>query len=497
MPAIIHAPYALRGGLAVDDLALCVDGEYIVDSGTLAELVARYPEAECVGGNDYVLAPGFTNAHDHGRALGTLALGLPDSFLETWLSQLARLPSIPPYLAALYSGLQLLLSGVTAVAHSHNPISWSELPVEIPQSLRGYQEAGIRVAMHPPIVDQNQLVYADRQRFLNLLPVELRGLLEITDGVNLSADDYFAILDDLYSAFHDKAQHRVHIQVSPAGGQWCGDDLIIRACEWARSRHTRVQMHLLESQYQRIYAHKTWGKSFIRHLADIGGLGDWLTLAHMVWVEDDDIELLAERGVGVAHNISSNLRLRSGMAPVAKMAAAGVKVGIGLDGQTLDDDQDFLREMRLAWTIGNRHGMAATDLSAEQVWQMGTSAAAGITFGAGAPLGLLEVGGLADLILLDVNAIRGKRAPANHPSPELLPEFLLRRSKREHLRHVMVGGEWVIRDGEHVNFDMGEVEREIWEGLNFETNRVSPGLPEYLREFYRAWDDGELPALPR
>ncbi|MDE2637851.1 MAG: amidohydrolase family protein [Chloroflexota bacterium] len=497
MPTIVHAPYALRRGLLVDDLALCVDGEYIVDAGKLAELVARHPDAVRVGGDDYILAPGFTNAHDHGRALGTLALGLPDSFLETWLSQLARLPSIPPYLAALYSGLQLLKSGVTAVAHSHNPNSWSELSVEIPESLRGYREAGIRVAMHPPIIDQHHLVYAERQRFLNMLPLESREALGAANGIDLSADEYFALLDDLYSAFHDSARHRAHIQVSPAGGQWCSDELIVRACEWARSHHTRVQMHMLETKYQRIYAYKTWGKSFIRHLEDIGALGDWLTLAHMVWVEDEDIELLADCGVGVVHNISSNLRLRSGMAPVAEMMAAGVKVGIGLDGQTLDDDQDFLREMRLAWTVGNRSGMAATDLNAEIVWRMGTSAAAEITFGAGAPLGELEVGGLADLILLDLDAIRGKWAPAEYPSPELLPAYLLRRSKQEHVRHVMVGGEWIICNGEHVNFDLSEVEREIWDGLNFETKRKSSSLSTVLREFYRAWDDGELPILQR
>ena len=126
MPTIIHGRYALRDGVAVEDLAICVDEEYIVDTGTLSELVARYPEADRVGGDNYILAPAFTNAHDHGRALGTLALGVPDSFLEVWLSYLGNLPSIPPYLAALYSGLQLLQSGVTAVAHSHNPNSWSE-----------------------------------------------------------------------------------------------------------------------------------------------------------------------------------------------------------------------------------------------------------------------------------------------------------------------------------------------------------------------------------
>ncbi|MCY3832718.1 MAG: amidohydrolase family protein [Chloroflexi bacterium] len=497
MPTIIHARYTLRDGVALEDLAICVDGETIVDAGALSELVARYPEAEKAGGDGYVLAPALTNAHDHGRGLGTLALGVQDSFLELWLSRLAILPSIPPYLTALYSGLQLLHSGVSAVAHSHNPNSWSELAAELPESLRGYAEAGIRVAMHPPIVDQNQLVYAERQRFFDMLPPALREAARDANGIDLSAAEYFAILEDLYNSAHDSERHRVHIQVSPAGGQWCSDGLIIRACEWARSRHTRVQMHLLETQYQRIFAHKTWGKSFLRHLEDIGALGDWLTLAHMVWVEDDDIELLAERGVGVAHNISSNLRLRSGIAPVAKMAAAGVKVGIGLDGHTLDDDQDFLREMRLAWTTGNLSGMASEDLSAETVWRMGADIAADITFGADAPLGRLAVGGLADLVLLDWDAVKGIGTPADYPSRELLPTFLLRRARREHLRHVMVGGAWVVRAGEHVNVDITDVEREIWERLQFEPGEQASRLDAYLRSFYRAWDNEELPWLRR
>ena len=497
MPTIIHARYTVRAGVPVDDLALCVDGETIVDAGSLTELVDRYPQADRAGGGDCILAPAFTNAHDHGRALGALALGVPDNFLELWLSQLARLPAIPPYLAALHTGLQLLASGVTAVAHSHNPISWSDLAAELPEAVRGYADAGIRVALHPPIVDQNQLVYAERERFLQLLPSELREEMGDGNDIDLSADDYFAILDDLYDSVHDSERHRIHIQVSPAGGQWCSDALIMRACEWARAHHTRVQMHMLETPYQRIYAHRTWGLSFIRHLEDIGALGDWLTLAHMIWVEDDDIELLADRGVGVAHNISSNLRLRSGIAPIARMVAAGVPVGIGLDGHSLDDDMDFPREMRLAWTIANQSGMAATDLSARMAWRMGTDIAAAITFGAGAPLGKLEVGNLADLILLDWEAIRGKWAPAEYPSRELLSAFLLRRAKREHVRHVMVGGAWVLRDDEHLRVNLNDVEREIWERLQFEADTAPSTLGAYLREFYRSWDNGELPILRR
>ena len=497
MPQIVSARYALLHGEAVPDHALCIDSGHVVAAGKLAELRSRYPKAELAGGEGFILSPAFTNAHDHGRALGTLALGAPDDFLEVWLARLGGLPAIPPYLAALYSGLQLLRSGVTGVAHSHNPGSWAGMPAEIPEAIRGYRDAGIRVAMHPPIIDQNMLVYAERERFLASLPSELRAQLAAADRINLSPDAYFDMLDDLHAAFHDSAKHRVHIQVSPAGGQWCSDALILRACDWARRRDSRVQMHLLETRYQRYYAHKTWRKSFVRRLDEIGALGEWLTLAHMVWIEDEDIDLLAERGIGVAHNISSNLRLRSGLAPVARMVAARVAIGIGLDGQTLDDDQDFLREMRLAWTLANRDGLTAADLSASQVWRMGAQIAADISFGAGAGLGRLDVGAPADLILLDWEGIRGKYAPDSFPPLELLPEFLLRRVKREHVRGVMVAGDWVLRDGSHVTFDIDEVEREIYARLDFAPGAAPPDLAPYLRAFYRGWDEDDLPPLRR
>ena len=237
--------------------------------------------------------------------------------------------------------------------------------------------------------------------------------------------------------------------------------------------------------------------SFVKRLDEIGALGPWLTLAHMVWVEEEDINLLAERGVGIAHNISSNLRLRSGLAPIAEMVAAGVPVGIGLDGQTLDDDQDFLREMRLAWTLANRDGMAAADLSAKAVWRMGTSNAADISFGAEAGLGRLDVGARADLVLLDWEAIRGRWAPMEFPPPELLPAFMLRRAKGEQVRGVMVAGEWVLRDGAHARFDVDEVEREIYARLDFADAGLSSSLAAYLREFYRSWDEDDLPPLRR
>ena len=109
----------------------------------------------------------------------------------------------------------------------------------------------------------------------------------------------------------------------------------------------------------------------------------------------------------------------------------------------------------------------------------------------------MDVGAPADLILLDWDSIRGKWAPVDFPPPELLPAFLLRRVKREHVRHVMVAGEWVVRDGAHVGVDIDEVEREIYARLDFAAGGASPDLAEYLRAFYRSWDGDGLPSLRR
>ena len=84
MPTIIHGRYALRKGVAHENLAICVDGSIIVDCGALADLVDRYPGVDKVGGDNFVVAPALTNAHDHGRGLGTLALGVPDYGFPIW-----------------------------------------------------------------------------------------------------------------------------------------------------------------------------------------------------------------------------------------------------------------------------------------------------------------------------------------------------------------------------------------------------------------------------
>jgi 5-methylthioadenosine/S-adenosylhomocysteine deaminase len=473
------------------DYGVCVVGNHIVDVGPRHELQHRHPDAAMMGDADFCLLPGLVNAHDHGRALSSVALGIADDLLEVWLMSLSALPKIDPALLAQLEGITLLRGGVTMTAHSHNPSSWDRLPDECAPTIHGYRAVGIRVAFHPPYVDQNPLLYAGHHEFWAGLSAEARSLAQAAMQLPaLSPGDYLGLCTDLYTRFHDAADHTVHIQISPAGGVWCSDALILAACDWATARNTRVQMHLLETRYQALYARRRWGKSFVRHLDEIGALGPWLTLAHMVWLDDSDIEILRNRGVAVVHNPSSNLRLRSGIAPLPDLLRAGITLGIGLDGYALDDDQDYLRELRLAWTLANRPGATSPTVSAADILHLGTVGGAFVTFGAGVPLGRLAIGALADLVLLDWCGIEGVWM-----SPQASPlDVLLRRANRTHVRHVMVNGEWVVREGHPTRIDETSLLTEVRTALRNAYRQechdlvAAQVLAPHVRRFYAGWD---------
>ena len=128
-------------------------------------------------------------------------------------------------------------------------------------------------------------------------------------------------------------------------------------------------MHLLESRYQRAWADQAYPGGVVQHLDSIGLLSPRLTLAHCVWARTDELELLALRGVTIVVNNSSNLHLRSGVAPVAQMLELGCRVAMGLDGKAFDEDDDALREMRLSHLLHAGTGFQLTP-SREQLLRL-------------------------------------------------------------------------------------------------------------------------------
>lgn len=169
-------------------------------------------------------------------------------------------------------------------------------------------------------------------------------------------------------------------------------------------------------------------------------------------------------------------------------------LGISMDGQTLDDDQDFLREMRLALTLANRPGVHSPTVAAADILHAGLAGGAVVTLGAGAPLGRLAPGALADLVLIDWEAVCH---PWMSPLQSVADVSLCKAARHHvrHVRHVMVGGDWKLWEGRTTRVDEEAIAAAIADALN----QVAPSelsaqaaaaqaLAPFLRRFYAAWE---------
>ena len=278
-----------------------------------------------------------------------LALGGSDDALECWIASLSRV-TIEPRLEATVAFGRMALAGIGATVHCHNSLVADQLESEAAEVALAAADVGIRVAFSCPIRDRNPWVYGDQHALLPHLPPADRAAIEsdLTDGAPAR---HLVEQVEAIAAAHESALFQV--QYGPIGPQWCQDITLERVAEASAANDRRVHMHLLESRRQREWLDATYKQGIVRFLDDIGLLSPRLTVAHGVHLTDDECALLAERGVTVAVNTSCNLRLRSGVAPVGRFMHHGLRFGFGLDGCAHDDDQDYFRDLRLAWRLHN------------------------------------------------------------------------------------------------------------------------------------------------
>lgn len=484
-----------RATILSDGTVVVEDGR-IVDVGPHKVLRAQYPGADELGSAQHLVLPGFVDAHDHARGLGHMQGGVGDEALETWLLRLDDCLDIGPYLAALWTGLTLIESGVTTVMHDVIPPAHGTLADGVLAALRAYDELGLRVALGVPFFDQGALSL-DEEGFLASLPAQLRGHAEswAQARAGLPMEEYTATVAELQRICR---QHypRARLLVSPGGPWRCSDATLVRLTEWARSEGLGRHLHLLETRYQRALGVRCYGgRTLVQVLADLDVLGPDLTCAHGVWLTAADIALLAEAGVSVVHNPSSNLRLRSGIAPVPAMLAAGINVGLGLDGIALNDDQDFVQEMRLCASLHAYPGVDAPALNSAQVLHMATAGGARAVLGhdtsaqGKATCGQIKAGAPADLILVHQERMR---APYTHPRIETL-DLWLRRGKAEDVESVIVDGRVVMRTRRLSGVDRREIAGRVAEAAEraLRDAREPPpwrdALLQRLRHFYQDW----------
>jgi cytosine/adenosine deaminase-related metal-dependent hydrolase len=214
-------------------------------------------------------------------------------------------------------------------------------------------------------------------------------------------------------------------------------------------------MHLLETKYQRQWADANYPGGVVRMLDDIGLLSPRLTLAHCVWATPEELELLAERGVTISVNTSSNLHLHSGVAPLTKMMEYSCSVALGIDGKAFDDDDDALRELRLSYFLnaGTGFDRAITrEHAVRSAVSNGRFSVTNVNDG-----GLIEAGAAADMLLLDWAALN-----ADGLREDIDPiHMLFSRATARHIRELIVGGRTIVRDGRVLGIDRSAVRHEV------------------------------------
>src|SRR5262249_30039017 len=304
--------------------------------------------------------------------------------------------------------------------------------------------------------------------------------------------DHLGLFEDLWERHGRNQRPRVRVQLAPGNLHWCSDDALCALRDHGERHGVGLHMHLVETAYQKEYARRRAGTTALRHLHALGLLGPRLTLGHGVWLTEDDIDLAASTGTMICHNASSNLRLRSGVAPLNVFAARGVRVALGLDEAGINDDRDLFQEMRLVLRLHRVPGMEPVVPTCAQVFEMATAGGAATT-GFADEIGVIERGRAADLVLIPWKSIAYPYLDAAVP----VVDALIHRARAASVETVMVAGEVVVRDGRVTRVDKAAILEELAAALRAplapheeRRRRLSREIFPHVERFYAGWLDG-------
>lgn len=397
----------------IEEGAVAIAGETIAAVGPAAVLLARYPQAEVVAEPHGLIMPGLVNVHTH--AAMSLFRGLADDLpLMQWLHDYifpveAALTSELVYQGTLLSICEMIKSGTT---------SFCDMYLFAGDVARAAATAGMRAWIGEVLYD---------------FPSPNYGPLE----------NGFAYTKALLDRWRNDPL--VSITLDPHAVYTCSPELLTRLGAMARDEGALYVIHLAENEEEVRTCRERYGCSPVAHLEALGLLGPQVVADHCVMLTPDEIALLAERGVKVAHCPESNLKLASGIAPVVQMLEAGVCVGIGTDGSASNNDVDMFGEMNTAAKIHKADRMDPTAMSAAVTLEAATMGGARV-LGADRLIGSLEVGKQADCIVLDLD------------QPHLTPIYnpvshLVYAARGSDVVHSVIAGRVVMRSRELQTLD--------------------------------------------
>lgn len=407
--------------------------------------------------------PALTNAHDHARTFRSATLGAFGQPLESWLPFLGVLPGVDPYLCAATSFARSVRHGVTNLVVHYTRVQGGMPYVDEALAVaRAARDVGVHIVFAVAMRDRHGIGLCDDATLLAALRPTLREPVQQRLAVRpLPPAEHLAAVDALALALATDPSLADHLslQYGPAGVQWCSTLLLQGIAAASHASGRPVHMHLLETRYQREWADHAHPQGIVKYLDEIGLLSPCLTLAHCTWARADELALLAERGVTIAVNTSSNLGLKSGIAPVPEMLRQGCRVAMGLDGMAFNEDDDALHEMRLAFALHRGWGFDS-GLSPAQLWAFAAQNGRRSVRGAAAeatPGGVLRPGAAADLLVLDWNALDDD--PLFDDTDPL--DLLLARGRGLHIQDVVAAECTVVRNGVVTGIDEPALRAEL------------------------------------
>lgn len=406
-----------------DPGAVAVKGDSIIAVGAEAELKKEYSAKEVIDCNGKILMPGLVNAHTHVPM--TLVRGLADDLrLDVWLMgymlPVERQFVSPEFvrLGTLIACAEQIRSGVT----TFNDMYYFEDDIA-----QAAADAGMRAVCGESIM-------------------------------KYPAPDAPSYDDSLAYAREFIKKWKGHPLIVPAiapHAPYSTNPEIIRACvDLAKEFDVPLHIHISETAFEVENMRNEQGMPVIPYVKKLGLFEAKVIAAHCVHIDSGEIRTLQHANAGVAHNPSSNLKLASGFAPVAKMLAEGLNVGIGTDGPASNNDLDMFEEVRLASFVAKAASNDPTVLPAATTLTMATRLGARALH-LGDITGSLEAGKRADLILVDTNPLHN--TPRFKRDPQNAYAQLVYASKSTDVTDVMADGKWLMRDHKLLTIDEKEL----------------------------------------
>jgi 5-methylthioadenosine/S-adenosylhomocysteine deaminase len=253
---------------------------------------------------------------------------------------------------------------------------------------------------------------------------------------------------DLHRRWHGTSNGRIRATFAPRFAVSCTRTLLEQVATLSERNRALVHTHASEQRDEIELVRRQTGTGNIDYLRQVGLLTPRLNVAHCVWVDGEEHAMLAAHDAKVTHCPGSNLKLGSGIAPVADMLSRGICVSLGSDGAACNNRLDMFGEMRLAATLQAARGGPGTLPAQQAVWMATRNGARAL--GLDAEIGSVEVGKRADLILVARDAA--------HVTPDRDPfSTLVYAAQPEDVRLTMVDGEVLVRDGAFARLDQGQV----------------------------------------